>query len=202
MSDFIIKDGELYHHGVKGMRWGVITKKRPTSGERRLTRAKAKAKKEKDKAKLAKTKADIEKSKAETRQQKIQAKIYKMEARRNKSKKNSGDELDKKDIKDMTTAEIKAKTERVKAENDLKKAQNEHDTLHPAKISAGKKIFNKIWPRVEKVALDVGEEYAKSQLKDTLGITTTEPNYENLLKKLKYEDELEKRRMKKKKKNP
>lgn len=42
MSEYVIVNGELYHHGVKGMKWGV-RKKRPESAERAALRS-AKAK--------------------------------------------------------------------------------------------------------------------------------------------------------------
>ena len=35
MADYMIVNGELYHHGVKGMKWGVHKKKQPVSDTRK-----------------------------------------------------------------------------------------------------------------------------------------------------------------------
>ena len=37
--NYIIHNGELYHYGVKGMRWGVIKKQQPETKMKRVSRA-------------------------------------------------------------------------------------------------------------------------------------------------------------------
>ena len=55
MSEYIIYNGELYHHGVKGMKWGVIRKRH---NERKINRLNKKNEKLDDKRFKAQAKAD------------------------------------------------------------------------------------------------------------------------------------------------
>lgn len=73
MSDYIIADNELYHYGVKGMRWGV----------RRATKQLSNATTKEDKAKAV-SKLQTHKTKATNKIAKIQAKNVKLEKKREK----------------------------------------------------------------------------------------------------------------------
>lgn len=64
MSEYIIYNGELYHHGVKGMKWGVIRKRH---NERKIDRLSRKNERLEDKQFKAQAKADVYNKKAAKR---------------------------------------------------------------------------------------------------------------------------------------
>lgn len=160
MSDYIYtSDGELHHHGIIGMKWGV---RRYQNKNGTLTAA---GKKRYDK--------EVEKAKKEARilrnRQATANKLKKLEEMKakNKAKKNALDGKgepevqlsgkaakgkNKKLLKDMSNEEIRARVERIKLENELK-------SLTPQKVSAGKKFVNSM--------LDVGKTAVTNIVTDT-----------------------------------
>lgn len=93
MSEYVIKDGELYHHGVKGMKWGVRKIKRVAK---------------KDAKKFARAKMSYGEG-AGIRRRLIKAKVY--ERSKDERYKKAFDEY--LSTQDMAKHATKAKAERV-----------------------------------------------------------------------------------------
>jgi hypothetical protein len=169
-SNYVIIDGELYHHGVKGMKWGVrryqnkdgsLTpkgRKRYSDGAFEQWKAK---RAEKAKAR-AKAKAEAAKKKQEQDAKKTDDKV------KNAYRKKSASE--------MTDAELKAAIERAKLEDAYR-------ALRPEEVSKGKQFAQ----AMNKVTMSVIEDQGKKLL-SKLGDKMLEkyfPKEKSALEKLK-----------------
>ena len=163
MADYIYKDGELKHHVILGMKWGVrrYQNKNGTltaAGKKRYDREVEKAKTEARVLRNRQATANKIK-KLEEMQAKNKAKRSALDGKgeldvstKNKSKSASSSEPRKKTIREMSNEEIQARIDRIRLENTLKE-------LTPQKVSAGKKFVDTM--------LDVGKDAAKTVLADT-----------------------------------
>lgn len=171
MSDYIYtNDGELHHHGIIGMKWGV---RRYQNKNGTLTAA---GKKRYDK--------EVEKAKKEARilrnRQATANKLKKLEEMKakNKAKKNALDGKsepevqlsgkaakgkNKKLLKDMSNDEIRARVERIKLENELK-------SLTPQKVSAGKKFVNAMFDVGKTAVTNIVTDTGKAAVNKWLGL--------------------------------
>ena len=147
MSEYIIQNGELYHHGVKGMKWGVRKQRQPTGGslKKRWKRHKAKI----ERQKKAKAKAEQAKREAEARK--------------------SGS------IHDMSTSDLKSKIERMTLEKQAFQLQKDISSLTPQKVSLGKQFLNEsIIPAAKDAAKTLLTDYLKKVGKEYLGLNEKE----------------------------
>ena len=173
--------GELYHHGIAGMKWGV---RRYQNKDGSLTPAgrkrQAKLKSELDmldgtkpaqkspKSRLAayheKKQVEKEKAEKEARLAKArQAKMEKKQAEEERAKKLENGEIP---IEKMTDQEIQARIDRVKLENSLKEAMKVPVTeVTTEKTNRGKDFS-------EKFKDDVVDKLAKNVASDLVAQTT------------------------------
>lgn len=157
-----MEDSELYHHGVKGMKWGVRRtkaqlgyktspkkKKRSPNDENAVTKTVKKA------GKAIGTAASNANAKHKERKE---------EERRTKEARARNEKLKNKPISDMTDEELRQKIQRIQLEN-------QYRALNPKKVSAGEKFAKTVLNDViAPAAKNAGRQYLEKSLKKSLGL--------------------------------
>lgn len=164
--DYCIVNGELYHHGTKGMKWGIRRYQNKDgsltpAGIKRYNREVQKLKdresriKAKEKAKKYQDKLDKKKSELDDREAALKGKpASKSTPKPAATNKPSGG----KSIKDMSDAELRAVVNRLQLEQ-------QYRSLTPQQVSKGKKFVDSVVGKVlAPAAQEVGKEVAKKLL--------------------------------------
>lgn len=159
-------DYELYHHGTKGMKWGVRRYQNKDgsltpAGIKRYNREVQKLKdreasiKAKEKAKKYQDKLDKKKSELDEREAALKGKP----ASKSTSKPTATNKQSPtKSIKDMSDAELRAVVNRLQLEQ-------QYRNLNPQQVSKGKKFVDSVVGKVlAPAAQEVGKEVAKKLL--------------------------------------
>ncbi len=166
---------ELYHHGVKGMKWGVRRtkaelgyktspkkKKRSPNDESAFTKNMKKA------GKAIGTAASNANAKHKEKKE---------EKRRIKDARDRNKKLKTKPISDMTDEELRQKIQRIQLEN-------QYRSLNPKKVSAGEKFAKSVLNDVvAPAAKNVGKQYLEKSLKKSLGLDEKQVDELSKLKK-------------------
>lgn len=127
---------ELYHHGIKGQRWGI---RRYQNKDGTLTPA--------GKKRAAKLESDYEKVTGK------------------KIGSSTSQTSSKKSIQEMTDTELKARTDRMIAEKNYLEAEKNLKAVTPEHVSLGKKLVKEYGPTVIKTVWnDVGKKYVENKL--------------------------------------
>lgn len=122
------KTDELYHYGILGMKWGF---RRYQNKDGSLTPA--------GKRRAAKLKNQY---------LEVTGKRLVGRAVSTKGKTQSNNKSGPKSIKDLSNEELRDKTNRLRLENDYVKEVNNYNTLHPKKVSLGKRFVSSIGKNV------------------------------------------------------
>lgn len=142
---------ELYHHGIKGQRWGI---RRFQNKDGSLTKA------------------------GQRRAAKLEAEYEKVTGKKVSSSSSSSKSSGKKSIKDMTDDELREITNRLNAEKNYMEAQKNHisaqtqlSSLQPKQTNKGKELVKEVFDDVIKpAAKNVGKQYLEKMLKEATGI--------------------------------
>ena len=134
---------ELYHHGIKGMKWGI---RRYQNKDGSLTPA------------------------GEKRRAKLESELIKLSSKSNSDSDSTTPK--KKTVSDMSDDELRERTNRMRLENDYLIAQKNLSSMNPKQVSKGKKFVDGLLNDViAPAAKSVGKEYLEKTLKDKLGLT-------------------------------
>jgi hypothetical protein len=127
---------DLYHHGILGMKWGV---RRYQNKDGSLTTAGKRRMNKEDKERAA---------------------FFK-----NKKTKTEEEKPKPKTVKEMSDAELREKTNRMRLENYYVRESNTMRDLNPKQVSKGKQFVDKVMSEVITPAVtDVGRQVFKSYL--------------------------------------
>lgn len=167
-------ENELYHHGIKGMKWGIRRYQNPDGSLTNAGKKKYGTKTNFEKVKAAK-KAAKEGVKERNAREKANARTAKEVAKYRKkagfidSKKTQDNP---KSLSEMTNNELQSKIDRARLENTYKE-------LYPAKVSSGKKFVNSLKDKAVSTIMDKGSkvagEYLEKKAKGFLGLNESDP---------------------------
>lgn len=187
-------DNELYHHGVKGQKWGV-RRFQNKDGSLTLAGKKRALKMQNKYTELSNDKRYRDKHgnltyagrKKELKMKEKYSELTGKELRRFTPRTNKSTADKSQSISEMTNAEIQAKIDRIRLENTLK-------SLTPAQTSKGEKFINDLKDTALSMIKDKGTkligDYIDKQLRDKLGLNTKN-TAESLQKKAQeYENRL------------
>lgn len=187
-------DNELYHHGVKGQKWGV-RRFQNKDGSLTLAGKKRALKMQNQYTKLSDDKRYRDKHgnltyagrKKELKMKEKYSELTGKDLRRFTPRTNKSTADKSQRISEMTNAEIQARIDRIRLENTLK-------SLTPAQTSKGEKFINDLKDTALSMIKDKGTrligDYIDKQLRDKLGLNTKN-TAESLQKKAQeYENRL------------
>lgn len=151
---------ELYHHGVKGMKWGI---RRYQNKDGSLTPA--------GKKKYAKLEAELDKL-----------------GGKGKSEYTYGTPT-KKIVSEMSDDELKTYTNRMRLEKEYYEAGKNLAAVNPVRVSKGRQFANKfVKEAIEPAVVSVGKSYLEDFMKKKLNLKgTKEMSWDDKLKKQTYE---------------
>lgn len=202
-SNYILgPDGELYHHGTKGMKWGIRRYQNKDgsltpAGKKRYAQEEAKLKerehtiknRERVRAKMGKLAA--KKAELDAREEALNG--PKKNRKGNDKKPSASNAAKPKSIKDMTDDELREHINRMQLEKNFYDTQKSLASANPPKVSAGQKFIKGLMNDVvAPAAKTVGKQWLEDTMKDKLGLNNTDPlkKLENQYKKLEWETKI------------
>jgi hypothetical protein len=200
-SNYVLgPNGELYHWGIKGMKWGI---RRYQNKDGSLTKAGQRRYASENEKLKAREKEIKGREKAAARQAKLDAKKADLDAREAalKNKKKPADEAKPaenkpKSMRDMTDDELREYTTRMQLEKQYIEAQKNLAAAMPQKVSRGQAFMKSVMTDVlVPAAKSAGKDWAENFMKEKLNLKSPtdelkalENEYKKLEWKVKTED--------------
>lgn len=157
-----MEDYELYHYGIKGMKWGVRRTKAQLGYKTSPKKKKQSSNDENIFTKTAK-KTGTAIGTAVTNAS-AKRKERSKEERQTKEARKRNEKLKNKPISDMTDEELRQKIQRIQLEN-------QYRALNPKKVSAGEKFTKTVLNDViAPAAKNAGRQYLEKSLRKSLGL--------------------------------
>lgn len=148
----IYKTDELYHHGIKGQKWGI---RRFQNKDGSLTKAGLK------------------------RRAKLESELKQLggKKKRGASGQTESEQAPrKKTVSEMTDDELREKTNRMRVEKEYYDAARNLAQANPVKISKGKRFMDSLLNEViAPAAKNAGKAYLEKFMKDKLGLNEKDP---------------------------
>lgn len=177
-SNYVLgPNGELYHWGIKGMKWGI---RRYQNKDGSLTPAGRKRYAEEEAKLKAREKTIKGKEKEAARRAKLDAKKAELDAREAALKKGKAAKSETQDtqakfkpktFRDMTDDELREYTTRMQLEKQYIEAQKNLSAAMPQKVSKGKQFMNSFMKDVVgPAATNAGKAFLEKKLKEKLGV--------------------------------
>ena len=199
-------DGELYHWGIKGMKWG---QRRWQNKDGSLTPA-GKKRYAKEEMSLKERERYIKgREKAAARQAKLDAKKAELDAREkaldggeapkkgkrglDSNSKGKTAETPQRSMKDMSDDELREMTNRMTLEKNYLDAQKNLASVTPKQVSAGKKFMDKYGDQlISSIVVEPTKKYITKALEKKLGLEDKDPlaKLERQWKKADYEKKI------------
>lgn len=155
-------NNELYHHGVKGMRWGVRLYQRKDGSLTKL---------------------------GKKRRAKLENKLEKLGGGKKESDGDSGAATRKKSVSEMSNKELQDLTDRMKYEKNYYDAQkNLAESMPQKQVSKGRQVVEKLFDEaIIPSVSNATKAYIEKTLKEKLGIKDeTKINWDDMIKKQTY----------------
>lgn len=144
MQYMICRTNELYHHGIKGMKWGIRRFQRKDGS---LTPA------------------------GEKRRARLEAKLEKLGGKKSGVSSPTPSIPRKKKLSEMTDEEVREATNRMRIEKEYHDSQHALAAANPVKVSAGKRFIKSVLNDVvAPAAKNAGKAWAEDFMKDKLGL--------------------------------
>lgn len=162
-------ENELYHHGVKGMRWGI---RRFQNKDGSLTPA------------------------GQKRRAKLEAELKQLGGKKKKTSTNgsSNEAPRQKTVSEMTNKELQEHTTRMQLEKNYYDAKRSLAIANPRQVSRGERFVNSLMNDViAPAAKSAGRSYLEKFMKDKLGLNKEDPigRLEKQVKKLELTKKIE-----------
>ena len=198
-----MENNELYHHGVKGMKWGVrryqnkdgtLTK----SGQRRYNKEVERLKNE-SKALTNKKRTAQKLERLESMRKKVKAKeddynkTYGQKKPFKKSLVKKKESPKEEKPKHISMEELKRQNDRLTLEKDNLQLRSKISELTPKKVSAGQKFVKNYGPVIARTVWnDVGKNVVNKYLEKKLGLKDVVSESEKLARKAKDMENMQK----------
>ena len=148
----IVKSDELYHWGIKGMKWGI---RRYQNKDGSLTKAGLK------------------------RRAKLETELKQLGGKKKRGSASNVEQTNahrKKTVSEMTDDELRDKTNRMRIEKEYYDAARNLAQANPVKVSKGKRFMDSLMNDVvAPAAKNAGRAYLEKFMKDKLGLNEKDP---------------------------